>query len=359
MASYISKLTVKGTTYDIKDAEARSSIVALEAAVAGGTHFIGITTSDITDGSAVTPVSIDGADVTPKAGDIVIVNKEGTNGLEFIFANGKWYELGSSGSLKALAYKDSASGSYTPEGSVTTADVAVTGTVTTNVSAAPVTGVQATFTGKEGNISAAYTPEGTISGTVTGTSATVIPAYTPEGKITGSIAGTAAIEMDDFTPAGTVSKPNVNVSETSGSALSGATYEAATETLSFDSMDVLTDVSAELAEAPTFTGTAAAPTVKSATTSATVSESDLVFAGEEKAAETLSGTCETVLDQASNKLTFAGTAGTAEGTFTPEAESVAVGDIAVQITNGETTVDLTAPGQTAALVGTAATITVS
>jgi hypothetical protein len=51
--------------------------------------------------------------VTAVAGDIVVyINSE------FIFDATKWILLGDLSGLKALAYKDSASGTYTPAGTV-------------------------------------------------------------------------------------------------------------------------------------------------------------------------------------------------------------------------------------------------
>ena len=116
--SRVSKLALNGTEYEIKDAQGRLAIEAnsdaidsLEQAIAGGTHFIGITTSDITDGSTTNPVVIDGNSVTAVAGDIVIkaagVGAEEVS-LEYIWDGAKWCELGSTGELGALAYKDSA-----------------------------------------------------------------------------------------------------------------------------------------------------------------------------------------------------------------------------------------------------------
>lgn len=59
-----------------------------------------------------------GANYTQVNGDIVIYGEE-----EFIWSDSdsKWHEFGSTGSLKGLAFKDSASGSMTPAGSVAVA----------------------------------------------------------------------------------------------------------------------------------------------------------------------------------------------------------------------------------------------
>lgn len=59
-----------------------------------------------------------GANYTQVNGDIVIYGEE-----EFIWSDSdsKWHEFGSTGSLKGLAFKDSASGSITPTGTVSVA----------------------------------------------------------------------------------------------------------------------------------------------------------------------------------------------------------------------------------------------
>ena len=126
----ISKITLpSGTTYDIKDATARANISALSGALT----FLGTTTTALTDGAATSPITIGGSSVTPKAGNVVIYGNS-----EFVWsaAESKWREFGSTGSLKALAFKDSASGSYTPAGNVS----------------------QPTFTGTKATISSSFTP---------------------------------------------------------------------------------------------------------------------------------------------------------------------------------------------------------
>ena len=53
-------------------------------------------------------------------------------------SDNKWHEFGSTGSLKALAFKDSASASYTPKGSVSAPSVSV---AVNTASVTPITGV--------------------------------------------------------------------------------------------------------------------------------------------------------------------------------------------------------------------------
>lgn len=114
-----------GTSYNIKDAQARADIETIESAISGGMHYIGVTTTALTDGASTNPIMIDGQSITAKSGDIAIYGS-----LEFIFSDtdSKWHEFGSTGSLKALAFKDSAAGNFTPSGSVSTPTITVTPT---------------------------------------------------------------------------------------------------------------------------------------------------------------------------------------------------------------------------------------
>lgn len=105
----ISKITLpSGTTYDIKDAVARMN-------QSGAMHYLGVTSTAITDGSTTATITIDSETVTLGASDAGAVVIYGEN--EFVWNGTKWQEFGSTGSLKALAFKDSASGAYTPQGS--------------------------------------------------------------------------------------------------------------------------------------------------------------------------------------------------------------------------------------------------
>lgn len=128
MAS-ISKIQMpSGTTYDIKDAEARRILETL----AGGSAvvFIGVSTTELTDGGSEIP-TISGQQKTPAAGQLFFY---GTN--EFIWGNdNKWHALGSLSALGTLAYQDSAYGSYTPAGTVSAPTIGVkTAGATTTIS---------------------------------------------------------------------------------------------------------------------------------------------------------------------------------------------------------------------------------
>ena len=132
----ISEITLpSGVTYDIKDATARNEISILKGSGTGAMHYAGVTTTALTNGSSTSPININEADYTPSNGDVVIYGQ-----LEFVWSTSdkKWHEFGSTGSLKGLAFKDSASASYTPEGSVSAPTVTV---AVNTASVTPITGV--------------------------------------------------------------------------------------------------------------------------------------------------------------------------------------------------------------------------
>lgn len=132
----ISEITLpSGVTYDIKDATARSEISILKGSGTGAMHYAGVTTTKLENGSSTSPIKINEADYTPSNGDVVIYEQ-----LEFVWSTSdkKWHEFGSTGSLKGLAFKDSAIASYTPAGSVSAPTVTV---AVNTASVTPITGV--------------------------------------------------------------------------------------------------------------------------------------------------------------------------------------------------------------------------
>lgn len=119
---YLVVLGMKNATYRVKDAWARAEIEEIEKAIEGGTHFRGVLTPNvagntITDGETVKNLTVGAAPGTlitaadQKAGDMFIYYN-GTQNLEFIVANGKYSELGSSGKLGAFAYVDTGTVSF-------------------------------------------------------------------------------------------------------------------------------------------------------------------------------------------------------------------------------------------------------
>ena len=199
----ISKITLpSGSTYDLKDAWARSQISAL----VGGDAIVfkGVSSTALTDGGTQKP-TVGGSQVNPSAGQLYFYGTQ-----EFVWgSDGKWHELGSLDNLGDLAYKDSAQGKFTPAGTVS----------------------QPTFTGTSSsvtitatnNTSGNYQPAGTISGgAFTGSSTTFTGTFTPAGDVTTTTALTqnktatvapASSGTVTYTPTGTVSQPTFTGSE--------------------------------------------------------------------------------------------------------------------------------------------------
>lgn len=182
----LSIVNVNGTVYNIKDEQARQDIATLQSSISGGMHFIGEAMQFANAGPVyiksgtstaycyytgtkptATTITISGTQYTLtyiqlKAGDVCIYGQ-----LEFVFsdADNTFHEFGSTGSLKALAFKDSVSTTYKPKGSVTTTLTKTAKTLTHTVT--------------QGSVSASgsYTPEGTISQGTAGTTDTAVKSY--------------------------------------------------------------------------------------------------------------------------------------------------------------------------------------
>lgn len=207
---FLAEITLpSGNTYKFKDEEARELISQL----LNFNRWLGVTTTPLTDGSTTNPILINGEDVTAVSGDVATY---GT--AEFIFNGTIWQNFGDLSGLGSLAYKNNASGSYTPSGSVS----------------------QPSFSGTELTSSGKFTPSGSVSGTavtmsktnvMSNTNAGTLPTYTVSGEtltITSgalptfeqvavatdvdaitdpSFAGTEGDISVKGTPAGTVSQP--------------------------------------------------------------------------------------------------------------------------------------------------------
>ncbi len=119
----ISKITLPdGVTYDIKDTVARQ-------AMGGGINLIeGETTTPLQDGSTTNPIIVDGESYTAKKNDAVFYGNK-----ELVFDGAKWHEFGDMTGLGALAQKDSASGSYTPNGTITGGAVSLSYTTVNSI----------------------------------------------------------------------------------------------------------------------------------------------------------------------------------------------------------------------------------
>ena len=86
-------LSIGGKTYDGSSAV---SITAADLGIDNALHFIGITTTAITDNATTNPIKVNGNNHTAVAGDVVLYNDN-----EYVFDGSKWLELGD-GSSHAL-----------------------------------------------------------------------------------------------------------------------------------------------------------------------------------------------------------------------------------------------------------------
>ena len=172
-----------GNVYDIVDQGARDLIKELM----NFTEYLGVTTSAVDDGATINPVLINGESVTAEAGDVVT---RSSDSQEFIYSStGVWQNFGHLSGLGALAFKDSASGSYTPAGSVS----------------AHFAGTSTTSTGK-------FTPSGTVTAHFAGASTTSTGSYTPAGSVSAHFAGASTTSTGSITPNGSVSNVVLNTS---------------------------------------------------------------------------------------------------------------------------------------------------
>ena len=183
--TYLSKITlpvdVSGTLtpveFTIKDAEARQLIQDLGHVL----YWVGVTTDALTDGATTNPITVGGESVTVSLGGMASYS-----GSEFVWNGSAWQEFGKN-NFGALAFKSSASGDYTPAGSVsitqaadTTTSVAPFGSAGSLPSATwSVSGETATFAFDAGTLPSAgtsvdvVTAAGAVSASFSGTAATI------------------------------------------------------------------------------------------------------------------------------------------------------------------------------------------
>lgn len=165
--------TVSNVTFTIKDAEARDAIAALGDVL----YWIGVTTTVLTDGATTSPIVVNSEEVTPKKGGMAQYNGE-----EFIWNGSAWQSAGKA-NFGSLAFKNSASGSYTPAGTVNVNQAADT-KVTVNSITAVGTLPSYTLSGEtvvfnpgtlptRGADQSVVSASGAVSATFSGTAATV------------------------------------------------------------------------------------------------------------------------------------------------------------------------------------------
>ena len=265
----ISQITaVNGTTYNLKDAQARQDIADIREAISGGVVFIGETSTELTDGATTNPITINGSSVTAVQGNLVVYSNK-----EFVFDGTHWIEMGDLTALGDLAWKDSASGNFTPAGTVSQPTFTGTpGEVTVVVQTAssssgdniieiPYTFASQTFTGSSTTFTGSFTPEGDVQLTTQNRTVAVSQAssgdttYTPEGSVTAptisvSTAGTTTT-VNSITAVGSLPSLTMSVANEN---LTFAFDQGALPTKGTDTT-VKTGDASYTATTPAFTGT--------------------------------------------------------------------------------------------------------
>lgn len=139
--------STSGAEKRLSDAESEISKLS------NATHWLGITTTELSDGSTTNPITIAGESVTAISGDIV----QDSDGSEYIFNGTAWQAFGGSiGTLKAFAYVDTGTVTITPRGSNSSSSV---------------------------NGTCAVTPSGSVSGTEVTMSKTNVGSVTDAGSM--------------------------------------------------------------------------------------------------------------------------------------------------------------------------------
>lgn len=264
----ISKITLpSGSVYDIKDAQARSDIEDIRSAIAGGVTFMGETTTALTDGATTASVTINSKSVTAIKGYLVVYQSK-----EFVFDGTKWIEMGDLSVLGALAYKDSASGNFTPSGNVSqptfsgneltsTGNFTPSGGVTLNSAGSTSTGaisyISAIGTKSFSGTAATIKPKVTAAGTIAITKGAGTANYTPEGSVAAptisvKTAGSTTT-VNSITAVGTL--PSLTTTVTNENLTIG--FDAGTLPTKGSNTTVKTGDAAYQATAPAFTGTGA------------------------------------------------------------------------------------------------------
>ena len=136
-----------GSRWYVNDAEAREDIARILDIIKNGSRYIGKfvsavvggeTVSDLKEGDVPTSITTTAGTFvtgTPAegqeqlmVGDYTQIVREGKSNIELMWNGQAIDEFGSTSMLKALAFKDSASGSYTPSGTNAPSAVSFTGT---------------------------------------------------------------------------------------------------------------------------------------------------------------------------------------------------------------------------------------
>lgn len=276
---YITQITLpSGNTYELVDENARITITSVSSNInsissninsvsstvnslsstvnslsstinglSNATQFLGITTSEITDGTTTAIVNIKTGEnsttaVTATAGDIVIKttgsSTAGKIAQEYIYDGSHWQLFGdiSANNLGALAYKDSASGTVTTTGTINTGTATLTSSGKyTKVNSVTLTKTEVAFGLKsvasvQGISDTSnywkYTPTGTVTvdPTLTTTSAEVLIGITQQNVVQSITALEPNSDVANTVAYATVTGNTLKLSRikpTSGQAVSG------------------------------------------------------------------------------------------------------------------------------------------
>lgn len=316
-----------GSTYDIVDQGARDLIAGLS----GSTQYLGVTTTELVDNVTTSPsITVAGKTVTASAGGIATYGSK-----EFIYSGTVWQEFGDLSALGSLAYKNSASGSYTPAGTVTV------GTTSGKKAVSKASSGTTTYT-PEGSVSLTTSPESISLTRGTGSSSnyTVKEAKTVT-VTTGSTTPTislAAGSGSDFQVTGTVGTPTITVTPATGTVnsitavgtLPELTMTVANEVLTFGwdagtlptkggDTSVVTGITSATSSQPSFTGgrvkaTSSAVTTPTGATSITYDYTTLTDSVDIPTSASFSGTAVRLETESittpNGTNSFSGTAGT-------------------------------------------------
>lgn len=217
-----------GNVYYFKDADVRAwigtgsssgaeyRITELEDAIeklSNATHWLGITSTSLTDGATTNPITIGGASVTAISGDIV----QDSYGTEFIFNGTAWQQLGASiGTLKAFAFVDEGEVTITPKGTVPSGTVTFAAHTTDKV-----LGEDTTFTATGADVSFGTPTTATVL--TSSVKATVPKPSGTKKYLTASASGgavsvgTSASAITGLGTASTADIPNVTSAGTAAS----------------------------------------------------------------------------------------------------------------------------------------------
>lgn len=128
----IKQLKIGSTIYNLKDQGARDLIAALGSPM----HFIGMSTTPLSDGATTNPIYINGQPVTAVSGDVATYTPSGQPTQEFIFTGSVWQLFGDVSDLGALAYHDfvtvpvpAADGPVSVSGAISEASITPQGTI--------------------------------------------------------------------------------------------------------------------------------------------------------------------------------------------------------------------------------------